>query len=173
VTPSRGPRRRGRSAVGLSLRSEDALVEVVPKLTTITAQSPLRFGLATGLVVGDLVVSGEAPERGVMGETPNLVACLQAGRPPGTIVIGRTTRRLLAGVFEYRFCFPIEREVSESRNIIVENSKILWFTPTCLAFQNLLRRFALGIDVYSNYFVLMLLSGLLLQRAWNHKSYVP
>jgi class 3 adenylate cyclase len=104
VTPSRGPRRRGRSAVGLSLRSEDALVEVVPKLTTITAQSPLRLriGLATGLLVGDLVVSGEAPERGVMGETPNLVACLQAGRPPGTIVIGRTTRRLLAGVFEYR-----------------------------------------------------------------------
>ena len=33
----------------------------------------LRVGIATGLaVVGDLVGSGEAQERGIVGETPNL-----------------------------------------------------------------------------------------------------
>ena len=36
-----------------------------------TAQLPIRVGIATGLVVvGDLIGSGEAQERGVVGETP-------------------------------------------------------------------------------------------------------
>jgi class 3 adenylate cyclase len=57
----------------------------------------LRLGLATGLVVvGDLAGSGKAQERGVVGETPNLAARLQAAAAPGTIVIGRPTRQLLA-----------------------------------------------------------------------------
>jgi class 3 adenylate cyclase len=34
-----------------------------------------RVGVATGLpVVGDLIGSGEAQERGIVGETPNLAA---------------------------------------------------------------------------------------------------
>jgi class 3 adenylate cyclase len=56
-----------------------ALVEAAPKLVT-AAGSPLhvRVGIATGLVVvGDLIGSGEAQERGVVGETPNLAARLQ------------------------------------------------------------------------------------------------
>ena len=62
----------------------------------------VRIGIATGLVVvGDLVGSGEAQERGVVGETPNLAARLQVAAAPGTIVIGPTTRQLLAGLFEY------------------------------------------------------------------------
>jgi class 3 adenylate cyclase/predicted ATPase len=86
-----------------AVRAGLALVEAVPKLPT-TAGSPLqvRIGIATGLVVvGDLVGSGEAQERGVVGETPNLAARLQAAAAPGTIVIGPTTRQLLAGLFEY------------------------------------------------------------------------
>ena len=40
-----------------------------------------RVGIATGLVVvGDLIGSGEAQERGIVGETPNLAARLQAHR---------------------------------------------------------------------------------------------
>ena len=36
-----------------------------------------RVGVATGLlVVGDLIGSGEAQERGIVGETPNLAARL-------------------------------------------------------------------------------------------------
>jgi class 3 adenylate cyclase len=37
----------------------------------------VRIGVATGIVVvGDLVGSGEAQERGIVGETPNLAAIL-------------------------------------------------------------------------------------------------
>ena len=48
----------------------------------------VRIGIATGLVVvGDLVGQGEAQERGVVGETPNLAARLQALAPPGAVVV--------------------------------------------------------------------------------------
>jgi predicted ATPase/class 3 adenylate cyclase len=61
----------------------------------------VRVGIATGLVVvGDLVGSGEAQERGVVGETPNLAARLQALAEPGAVVIAAGTRRLLGGLFE-------------------------------------------------------------------------
>ena len=44
-----------------------------------------RVGIATGLVVvGDLIGSGEAQERGIVGETPNLAARLQAMAEPNT-----------------------------------------------------------------------------------------
>jgi class 3 adenylate cyclase len=55
-----------------AVRAGLALVEAVPKLTT-AAGMPLqvRIGIATGLVVvGDLIGSGEARERGIVGETP-------------------------------------------------------------------------------------------------------
>jgi class 3 adenylate cyclase len=85
-----------------AVRAGLALVEAVHKLCT---EEPLqvRIGIGTGLVVvGDLVGSGEAQERGVVGETPNLAARLQAAAAPGTIVIGPRTRRLLGDLFEYR-----------------------------------------------------------------------
>ena len=71
-----------------------ALVEAVPGLDT-PAAAPLsvRIGIATGLVVvGDLTGSGEAQERGVVGETPNLAARLQAIAEPGMVVIDEATR---------------------------------------------------------------------------------
>jgi class 3 adenylate cyclase len=91
-----------------AVRAGLALIEAVGRLPV---QEPLqvRIGVATGLVVvGDLVGSGEAQERGVVGETPNLAARLQAAAAPGTIVIGPTTRQLLAGLFEYRDLGRIE-----------------------------------------------------------------
>jgi len=40
-------------------------------------------GIATGIVVvGDLIGSGSAQERAIVGETPNLAARLQAGAAP-------------------------------------------------------------------------------------------
>ena len=58
----------------------------------------VRVGIATGLVVvGDLVGAGEAQERGVVGDTPNLAARLQALAEPGQVVISESTRRLTAG----------------------------------------------------------------------------
>ena len=51
-------------------------------------------------MVGDLIGSGEAQERGIVGETPNLAARLQALAEPNTVVIADSTRRLLGNLFE-------------------------------------------------------------------------
>jgi class 3 adenylate cyclase/predicted ATPase/ABC-type transport system involved in cytochrome c biogenesis ATPase subunit len=87
-----------------AVRAGLALVEAVPRLE-LAAEVGLqvRIGIATGLVVvGDLTGSGEAQERGVVGETPNLAARLQTLAPPGTVVIAPSTRRLTGGHFDYR-----------------------------------------------------------------------
>ena len=61
----------------------------------------VRLGIATGLVVvGDLIGEGAAQERGVVGETPNLAARLQALAAPGTLVIAESTRRQIGDLFE-------------------------------------------------------------------------
>jgi hypothetical protein len=61
----------------------------------------VRLGVASGLlVVGDLIGSGAAQERGVVGETPNLAARLQALARPGTLVIAESTRRQIGALFE-------------------------------------------------------------------------
>jgi class 3 adenylate cyclase/predicted ATPase len=62
-----------------------------------------RVGIATGLVViGDIIGSGEAQERGIVGETPNLAARVQALAEANSVVIAPGTRRLLGDLFEYR-----------------------------------------------------------------------
>jgi class 3 adenylate cyclase len=83
-----------------AVRAGLALIEAVGKLHV---QEPLqvRIGVATGLVVvGDLIGSGEAQERGVVGETPNLAARLQGIATPNSVVIAEGTRRLLGYLFE-------------------------------------------------------------------------
>jgi class 3 adenylate cyclase/predicted ATPase len=66
-----------------------------------------RAGIATGLVVvGELMGEGEARERGVVGETPNLAARLQGLAEPGSVVVAESTRRLLGGVFEFKALGP-------------------------------------------------------------------
>src|SRR6516164_9210049 len=77
-----------------------AVIDAVGQLAT---QEPLnvRIGIATGLVVvGDLIGAGAAQERGVVGETPNLAARLQALARPGTLVVADTTRRQIGTLFE-------------------------------------------------------------------------
>ena len=60
----------------------------------------MRLGIATGLaVVCDLLGEGAAQKRGVVGETPNLAARLQALAAPNTLVIGEATRRQVGGLF--------------------------------------------------------------------------
>jgi class 3 adenylate cyclase len=66
-----------------------------------TASLQTRVGIATGLVVvGDLIGSGEAAERGIVGETPNLAARLQGMAEPNMVVIAESTRKLLGNLFE-------------------------------------------------------------------------
>ena len=90
-----------------AVRAGLALIDAVGQLQT-SERLRVRIGIGTGLVVvGDLVGSGEAQERGVVGETPNLAARLQALGEPNTIVVGPTTRHLLGGLFEYRDLGPI------------------------------------------------------------------
>ena len=61
----------------------------------------VRVGIATGLVVvGDLVGAGEAHERGVVGETPNLAARLQTLAEPGSVIIAASTHKLTGEIFE-------------------------------------------------------------------------
>jgi class 3 adenylate cyclase len=60
-----------------------------------------RVGIATGLVVvGDLLGVGEAQERGIAGETPNLAARLQELAEAGAVIIADNTRRLVGNLFE-------------------------------------------------------------------------
>ena len=86
-----------------AVRAGLALVAAVPKLE-LAAEVGLqvRIGIATGLVVvGDPTGSGEAQERGVVGETPNLAARLQTLAQPGMVLIASSTRRLTGGHFDY------------------------------------------------------------------------
>ena len=52
------------------------------------------------VVVGDLIGSGSAQERAVVGETPNLAARLQGIAEPNSVVIAESTRKLLGNLFE-------------------------------------------------------------------------
>jgi class 3 adenylate cyclase/predicted ATPase len=84
-------------------RAVRAGLELIAAVSSIKSNAPLqtRVGIATGLVVvGDLVGSGEAQERGIIGETPNLAARLQGIAEPNTVVIAETTRKLLGNLFE-------------------------------------------------------------------------
>ena len=60
------------------------------------------------VVVGDLIGSGEAQERGIVGETPNLAARLQGIAEPNSVVIAEDTRRLLGSLFELQDVGPQE-----------------------------------------------------------------
>src|SRR6516165_1070340 len=82
-----------------AVRAGLGVIDAVGRLAT---QEPLnvRIGVATGLVVGDLIGTGAAQERGVVGETPNLAARLQALARPGTLVVADGTRRQLGALFE-------------------------------------------------------------------------
>jgi class 3 adenylate cyclase len=78
-------------------------LELVTAVAAVRTHAPLRtrVGVATGLVVvGDLIGTGEAQERGIVGETPNLAARLQALAEPDMVVIAEATRKLLGNLFE-------------------------------------------------------------------------
>jgi class 3 adenylate cyclase/predicted ATPase len=84
-------------------RAVRAGLELIGAVSALKAPVSLqtRVGIATGLVVvGDLIGSGEAQERGVVGETPNLAARLQGIAEPDTVVIAESSRKLLGNLFE-------------------------------------------------------------------------
>jgi class 3 adenylate cyclase len=83
-----------------AVRAGLELVSAVGQVKTHVALQT-RVGIATGLVVvGDLIGAGEAQERGIVGETPNLAARLQGVAEPNSVVIAESTRKLLGSLFE-------------------------------------------------------------------------
>ncbi len=84
-------------------RAVRAGLELVTAVAALKSRTPLqtRIGIATGLVViGELIGSGAAQERAIVGETPNLAARLQGLAEPNMVVIADSTRRLLGNLFE-------------------------------------------------------------------------
>src|SRR3954447_17830100 len=91
-----------------AVRAALAVIEAVSRLPA-RDDLRVRLGIATGLaVVGDLIGEGAAQERGVVGETPNLAARLQALAGPDQIVIPENTRRLVGDLFEYESLGEVE-----------------------------------------------------------------
>jgi class 3 adenylate cyclase len=98
-------------------REDDAERAVRAGLELITAVSALntpvslqiRVGIASGLVVvGDIMRSGNATERGIVGETPNLAARIQGIANPNAVVIAASTRKLVGDLFELEDLGPRE-----------------------------------------------------------------
>jgi class 3 adenylate cyclase len=99
-------------------RAVRAGLELVGAVSAIKSDAPLqtRIGIATGLVVvGDLIGAGEAQERGIVGDTPNLAARMQGVAEPNTVVIAEGTRRLLGNLFELQDLGAKEIRASQSR----------------------------------------------------------
>jgi class 3 adenylate cyclase/predicted ATPase len=90
-------------------RAVRAGLELITAVTAIKWRASLqtRVGIATGLVVvGELIGSGEAQQRDIVGKTPNLAARLQGIAEPNTVVICNSTRRLLGNLFELKDLEP-------------------------------------------------------------------
>ena len=84
-------------------RALRAGLELIQAVGGLKSSTPLqtRVGIATGLVVvGDLIGSGEAQERGIVGETPNVAARLQGIAEPNTVIVAESTRKLIGNLFE-------------------------------------------------------------------------
>jgi len=80
----------------IAILSDVAAIEM-PDGTRLQA----RIGIATGLVVvGEIVGTGMAQERTIVGETPNLAARLQALAGADCIFVSESTQKLLGGLFE-------------------------------------------------------------------------
>ena len=61
-----------------------------------------RVGIATGLVVVDVIGEGHSREWTVLGDAPNLAARLQGLAEPGTVLIAAATHRQAGNLFECR-----------------------------------------------------------------------
>jgi class 3 adenylate cyclase/predicted ATPase len=87
----------------MAVRAGLQVIERVSRLTFVGGYRPaVRIGIATGLVVLADTIGPGSSRSFVTGETPNLAARLQNAARPNTVVIAASTRRLTAGLFDYR-----------------------------------------------------------------------
>lgn len=86
-----------------AIRAGLALIERIARLEFGANALASRVGIATGLVVvGDLIGSGDAQERGVVGDAPNLAFRLQEIAPANGVLVAESTRRLVGDLFACR-----------------------------------------------------------------------
>jgi class 3 adenylate cyclase/tetratricopeptide (TPR) repeat protein len=89
-----------------AVRAGLELIAAVGGLKT-RASLQTRTGIATGLViVGDLIGSGESQERGIVGETPNLAARMEALAAPANLIIAASTRQQIGELFDLEALGP-------------------------------------------------------------------
>ena len=84
-------------------RAVRAALDLAAATAAPKALTPLhtRVGIATGLVlVGEMTDAGGGQEHGIIGETPNIAAQLQALAEPNIVVIAESTRKLLGNLFD-------------------------------------------------------------------------
>jgi class 3 adenylate cyclase/predicted ATPase len=114
-----------------AVRAGLAVIEAVGRLPS-RENLRVRLGIATGLaVVGDLIGEGAAQERGVVGETPNLAARLQALAMSNTLVIAEATRRQIGGLFDLADLGPLAlagfAEPQRAWRVLRESSEVSRF----------------------------------------------
>jgi class 3 adenylate cyclase/predicted ATPase len=89
-----------------AIRAVHAALEAIAAITKIAgpvAALAARVGVSSGpVVVGAIGSAGDTTSIDAVGETPNIAARLQTLAMPNTILISETTRRLLAGAFDYQ-----------------------------------------------------------------------
>jgi class 3 adenylate cyclase len=115
-------------------RAVRAGLELIQAVGGLKSHAPLqtRVGIASGLVVvGELIGSGEAQERGIVGETPNVAARLQALAEPDAIVVAENTRRQIGTLFELMDLGPQQlkgfAETQRAWRVIGENRALSRF----------------------------------------------
>jgi class 3 adenylate cyclase len=107
-----------------AVRAGLAVIEAVGRLAT-PERLNVRLGIASGLVVvGDLIGTGAAQERGVVGETPNLAARLQALAQPGALVIAESMRRQIGALFELEVLPELSEADLEKIGVLLGHRKI-------------------------------------------------
>ena len=125
-----------------AIRAALAVIAAVAELRPHGQTLAVRVGIASGSVVaGDILGPIAKPERGAIGETPNLAARLQALSEPDTVVVAQSTRRLAGGLFDYRdlgrhafkgFAEPIQAwevlraKTDESRSEALRGPTVRW-----------------------------------------------
>ena len=91
-----------RRAVQAGLEIVEAVQALNAEVAVPEVEIAVRVGVNTGLVVAAAIAAGEfRDEMAVVGETPNVAACLQALTEPGTVLVGPSTHRLVEGLFVF------------------------------------------------------------------------
>lgn len=85
-----------------AVRAACAIIDALATLPAGGQRMETRIGIATGtVVVGQIFGRTAEPERGAVGETPNLAARLQSLAEPQSIVVDLRTRRLADAAFHF------------------------------------------------------------------------